>query len=238
MRSRPGRRSSPPGRATSPPREEQLPDRGEGAPRQGGGYSRVGRRCSLGGEEGAPGWGGPCAPGWGRELELPGCRMRRLASPMAAPAGYLHLRDRPDPREHPPAANSEREWEVKISGMADTGTATALPCAAAMLSPVLGRSPLFFCYKFIFYFSPPRSGSSAPGVGRALSRGWGEGRIFEVSSRRRSTRRARALGRPCIIRRQSRGRPLPRWMKSSRSSRPARRHSVVQRCRTVVQIAE
>ena len=133
----------------------------------------MGRRCSLGGEEGAPGWGGPCAPGWGGELELPGCRMRRLASPMAAPAGYLHLRDRPDPREHPPAANSEREWEVKISGMADTGTATALPCAAAMLSPVLGRSPLFFAISLFFIFRLPGRGAALPGWGER-SPGGGE----------------------------------------------------------------
>ena len=174
----PGEPLSPPGEGRLPAGEGRLPTRGEGAPRQGGGYSRVGRRCSLGGEEGSPGWGGPCAPGWGEELELPGCRMRRLASPMAAPAGYLHLRDRPDPREHPPAANSEREWEVKISGMADTGTATALPCAAAMLSPVLGRSPLFFAISLFFIFRLPQH---SRGGERALSLGWGEGRIFEVS---------------------------------------------------------
>ena len=64
------------------------------------------------------------------------------------------------------------------------GHGDGTPLCGRHALPGFGPLSLVFCYKFIFYFSTPRSGSSAPGVGRALARGWGEGRIFEVSRRR------------------------------------------------------
>ena len=228
----PGAQGPPhPGAPSSPPREHLLPTREYPPPWRGAPSPRSGSCSSRGGEVALPG-GELRLPGG--EASLPGGEAGLQGGEAALPGGEAAL---------PGWEAALPGWGERLSRVGSSVLPGGERCSPHPGSTLLrvGRGPKTREFRLpgranrgelLPGFWPP------PGVGRALSRGWGEGRIFEVSSRRRSTRRARALGRPCIIRRQSRGRPLPRWMKSSRSSRPARRHSVVQRCRTVVQIAE
>ena len=157
----PGAQGPPhPGAPSSPPREHLLPTREYPPPWRGAPSPRSGSCSSRGGEVALP----------GGELRLPG-------GEAALPGGEAAL---------PGWEAALPGWGERLSRVGSSVLPGGERCSPHPGSTLLrvGRGPKTREFRLpgranrgelLPGFWPP------PGVGRALSRGWGEGRIFEVS---------------------------------------------------------
>ena len=177
----PGAQGPPhPGAPSSPPREHLLPTREYPPPWRGAPSPRSGSCSSRGGEVALP----------GGELRLPGGEVALPGGELRLPGGEAGLQGGEAALPGGEAALPGREaalpgWGERLSRVGSSVLPGGERCSPHPGSTLLrvGRGPKTREFRLpgranrgelLPGFWPP------PGVGRALSRGWGEGRIFEV----------------------------------------------------------